>query len=300
MPQTTLEFAEASALNVGTMKIRILLGLTMLAAVLGVLWVDHHLEASGRCVALPLTVLLIVGAYKGFRELAQMAAAIRVKLLVVSGTVSTIALAAIPFWWRLISPGEPTGRIVLMVLGLILLAVFVEQMVRSRTDNAVQSVACTVLALTYVGAGLAMILAMRLVYGMAMLVVFLAGVKFTDIGAYFVGSAIGRHKLIPWLSPGKSWEGLIGGLIVGAAAAVCVHWALDVPIMTSWQAALFGIAMGMAGQLGDLCESLLKRSAQVKDSGNVLPEYGGILDILDSPLLAAPVAMLLLMVITGS
>ena len=300
MRQTTLEFAEESALNGVTMKIRILLGLTMLAAVLGVLWVDHYLESHGRPFSLPLTALLIVAAYKGFRELAQMAAATRVKLLPVSGIVSTIALAAIPFWWRLISPGEPTGRIVLMALGLILLAIFGEQMIRSRTNNALQCVACTVLALTYVGAGLAMILAMRTVYGVPVLLVFLAGVKCTDIGAYFVGSAIGRHKLIPWLSPGKSWEGLIGGLIAGAVAAACVHWALDVHIMTSWQAALFGIAMGLAGQLGDLCESLLKRSVQVKDSGNVLPEYGGILDILDSPLLAAPVAMLLLMVITGS
>ncbi|MCP4379805.1 MAG: phosphatidate cytidylyltransferase, partial [bacterium] len=110
-----------------------------------------------------------------------------------------------------------------------------------------------------------------------------------DIGAYFTGSAIGKHKLIPWLSPGKSWEGLIGGLVTAAGVSILItHLAgLEIAI---WQSAIFGVVIGLAGQFGDLCESLLKRSAKLKDSSKMVPEFGGILDIIDSPLLAAPVA----------
>jgi phosphatidate cytidylyltransferase len=119
--------------------------------------------------------------------------------------------------------------------------------------------------------------------------------KACDIGAYFVGSAIGKHKLIPWLSPGKSWEGLIGGValaaILGALAAQLSFDSAGFPV---WYGALVGITLGLVGQAGDLLESLLKRSTGVKNSGT-LPGFGGILDLIDSPLLVAPVAYWLVM-----
>ena len=114
--------------------------------------------------------------------------------------------------------------------------------------------------------------------------------KFTDIGAYFGGRAFGRHKLIFWLSPGKTWEGLGFGLItaglVGAAIAPAI------PGLSYFQAALFGVLIGGIGQCGDLLESMMKRDAEVKDSGTLVPGFGGVLDIIDSPLLAAPFAYL--------
>ena len=94
-------------------------------------------------------------------------------------------------------------QVALVVLGLSALAIFVEQMVRHRTEGAFCRVACTMLAVLYLGVGLALVLLIRMEHGVATLVLFVAAVKFTDIGAYFTGSAIGRHKLIPWLSPGK-------------------------------------------------------------------------------------------------
>jgi phosphatidate cytidylyltransferase len=136
-------------------------------------------------------------------------------------------------------------------------------------------------------------------WGVPLLAVFLTAVKCTDMVAYFVGSAVGRHKLIPWLSPGKSWEGLAGGLIGGAGAAMLAAWGLGAKALAIWQAAGLGVALGAAGQFGDLCESLLKRSVQAKDSGSAVPQYGGVLDILDSPLLAAPVAWAILSAIPG-
>jgi phosphatidate cytidylyltransferase len=172
--------------------------------------------------------------------------------------------------------------------------VFAEQMLRARTADAVRRVAVTLLAVVYLGAGAALLVATRTDFGVPALLLVLAAVKFTDIGAYFTGSFFGRHKLIPWLSPGKSWEGLAGGLAAGAGIAMLAAAVLGPETLTLAEAALLGVVLGLAGQFADLCESLLKRSADVKDAGAVVPEFGGVLDILDSPLLAAPVGYALL------
>jgi len=127
-------------------------------------------------------------------------------------------------------------------------------------------------------------------------------VKSADIGAYFSGVAMGRHKMCPWLSPGKTWEGFAGGValsaLVGLAAsllsgsdAAARHGvaAID-PVRGAWVAVL----LGMIGTLGDLLESLLKRGSGMKDSGRLLPGMGGLYDVFDSLLLAGPVAWWLL------
>jgi phosphatidate cytidylyltransferase len=121
-------------------------------------------------------------------------------------------------------------------------------------------------------------------------------VKFTDIGAYFGGRALGRRKLIPWLSPGKTWEGLFFGLLTAAAVGALCSTQLNTRTgyeMTWYKGAIFGAIIGGIGQLGDLLESLMKRDAEVKDSGSLIPGFGGVLDVIDSPLLAAPFAYLL-------
>jgi phosphatidate cytidylyltransferase len=113
-------------------------------------------------------------------------------------------------------------------------------------------------------------------------------VKCGDIGAYFTGMSIGRRKLIPWLSPGKTVEGGIGAVVWAAAAGAGLA-ALQ-PAIPMWVGVAGGAALGVVGAVGDLLESLLKREAGAKDSGHLLPGMGGALDVLDSPLLAAPVA----------
>jgi phosphatidate cytidylyltransferase len=120
-------------------------------------------------------------------------------------------------------------------------------------------------------------------------------VKFTDIGAYFGGRALGRRKLIPWLSPGKTWEGLFFGLLTaGIVGAICAPFVSPPNYhLQWWKGFIFGVVIGGIGQLGDLLESLMKRDAEVKDSGQLVPGFGGILDIIDSPLVAAPFAYLL-------
>lgn len=102
-----------------------------------------------------------------------------------------------------------------------------------------------------------------------------------DTGAYFTGSAIGRHKLAPKISPKKTWEGVFGGVAAAIGGVIALGAILDLPIAV-WEAALLGLALTVAGVLGDLFESWLKRKANVKDSGRIIPGHGGILDRIDS------------------
>ena len=113
-------------------------------------------------------------------------------------------------------------------------------------------------------------------------VVFLLAVTFsTDTAAYLVGKAIGKHPLAPTISPNKTWEGAIAGLVGAMVAAVVAAWALDLDASQPLIVTL-GALMGVAGQAGDLFESKLKRLAEVRESGSLLPGHGGVLDRLDS------------------
>jgi phosphatidate cytidylyltransferase len=115
----------------------------------------------------------------------------------------------------------------------------------------------------------------------------------SDTAAYFTGKAIGKHKLAPQISPGKTWEGTIAGIIGGVV--ICLLFTLDTPLqapLNYWQAVLLGVLVSVFGQVGDLVESLLKRNYGVKDSGNLMPGHGGILDRMDSVLFAGVVVYL--------
>jgi phosphatidate cytidylyltransferase len=106
-----------------------------------------------------------------------------------------------------------------------------------------------------------------------------------DIGAFFVGRSLGRHKLAPRVSPGKTWEGAIGGLAAVAVVALIGSLHFGLPVA---QGVMFGFAIGIFSIVGDLTESMFKRSAGLKDSGRLLPGHGGILDRIDSVTAAAP------------
>jgi phosphatidate cytidylyltransferase len=111
-----------------------------------------------------------------------------------------------------------------------------------------------------------------------------------DTGAYFIGRARGKHKLAPAISPAKTWEGAIGGLVSAILAAIVIATVLELIsvkvgtpfVFRYWQIILLGFLVSLFAQLGDLVESLLKRNMGVKESGNLLPGHGGILDRFDS------------------
>jgi len=109
-----------------------------------------------------------------------------------------------------------------------------------------------------------------------------------DSAAYYVGKNFGRHKLSPVVSPGKTWEGTAGSLVIsGIAGVTYLHFMF--PQVAPWQAALLCLVANVAGQVGDLCESAIKRGAGVKDSSNLVPGHGGWLDRVDSSLFSIPV-----------
>ena len=124
-----------------------------------------------------------------------------------------------------------------------------------------------------------------------------------DSGAYCCGSLLGRHKLFPRISPGKSWEGSIGGFVFVAAAAALIWYLTDLYGVNDlqlnlWQWIGLGLVVAVFGTWGDLVESLFKRTLGIKDSGNILPGHGGMLDRFDSSLLAIPAAVVYLYTLT--
>lgn len=125
--------------------------------------------------------------------------------------------------------------------------------------------------------------------GLMLVVAIIAIIAATDIGAYFTGKRFGKHKLAPAISPNKTWEGLGGGIVCAAIVTMLLH---PLPLSTP---ALFlcGIVLALLAQTGDLLESWVKRRAGVKDSGNLIPGHGGLLDRVDGYLLAAPAYALL-------
>ncbi len=278
------------------MKIRILLGAVMIAAVAVVLFLDWGMERTGVLGAwaagLPMAMMVLFLIPPAFWEISRLARGAGLGVLRVSGLLGSFGLGLWPYWGRLLWK-QGAGDSPVALTGLLMLPIFAEQMIRFRTADALRRIAATALAMLYLGVGAAAMLSIRMTWGVPILVLFLVAVKFTDMGAYFVGSAIGRHKLVPWLSPGKSWEGLFGGLAVGAVASAAMAWVLGMGSVFGLAAA-FGVIVGAAGQFADLCESLLKRSVQVKDSGAAVPQFGGVLDILDSLLLSAPLAWVIL------
>ena len=134
--------------------------------------------------------------------------------------------------------------------------------------------------------------------GSLRLVTIISCVVVSDISAYAVGSQLGRHKLAPLISPSKTWEGLMGSVVfAGVAGALFGTFLLDVPW---WVGVILGALLALGGTLGDLVESLIKRDAGIKDMSNFLPGHGGVMDRLDSMLVAVPVGWLVLHLALGA
>jgi phosphatidate cytidylyltransferase len=187
-----------------------------------------------------------------------------------------------------------TSFLILFVLGLCLRQFF------SRSNTAgILAISTTLFGLMYVPWLLNFIQKINFfpgVDGRYYLIFFVVITKFSDTGAYSVGSLIGRHKMIPRISPGKTWEGFGGALLVSTLASlVFVHFlGHKMPGMNWKHAIVLGLVLSTCAVVGDLIESLFKREAGVKDSGKFFPGIGGILDLLDSLLFNAPIMYLYL------
>lgn len=191
----------------------------------------------------------------------------------------------------------PQQRLPLLEIGIsvALLVSLPTLFFRKKLEGAMLDWSLTMAIALYVGWPMSFLLLLRgyqagLSDGLWWLFMVFGGVWGFDTGAFFAGHFFGRHKLAPQISPGKTWEGVFGGLIFSVAAALLFT---TLPMGVPWyQAAPFGVVLGVAAVLGDLAESLIKRQTHVKDSGQLMPGHGGMLDRLDSILFAVLVVFL--------
>jgi phosphatidate cytidylyltransferase len=184
---------------------------------------------------------------------------------------------------------------------VVLMVSFVVQSLQfEKPGRTMAKIAGTVLVVAYVGLLGSFTLQLRWfegrLQGIVALVFLVATAKGADTGAYAMGRLAGRHQLWPSLSPKKTVEGAVGGLIFGVAAALIVaaiaRYILKIPTLEWKVAALYGLVIGAVAQLGDLMESMIKRDCERKDASAVVPGFGGVLDVIDSLIFAGPVAYL--------
>ena len=186
--------------------------------------------------------------------------------------------------------GARTGGLVWMlggVLATFVLAFALNALAKTRAPSTV-AIGATVLGAAWIGFGLGHLLLLRQLHPHGRLLAFtvLLTVFTADTFAYFGGRLLGRHKLAPTLSPGKTWEGLVIGSAAGVFVAFVALYDTRHEYLAVWQAVLLGFVVVIAAVMGDLFESMLKRDMQVKDTGRLLGGHGGILDRVDALLFA--------------
>ncbi|MCG6955816.1 MAG: phosphatidate cytidylyltransferase [Gemmatimonadetes bacterium] len=283
------------------------LGKRVFVAVLGIPTVLGLLYVGGWAVGVPLALMAALGV----REIGRLAAAHGVQPFRWLGMLGAAALVLAAVQWPSFVQYAPWA---LSILGVVLAVSMVAMLFsRSPKEHPLGSVAVTVFGVAYLGLSLASVVlldAMPAARGWsgveesrwagAMVVLLpIAATWIGDAAAYFAGSAWGRRKLAPRISPKKSWVGLWTELAAAALAGVAWMEAARtvlprMPVRGAATAAVLGIALGLGAVLGDLVESLFKREAGVKDSGSVFPGHGGVLDRLDALVFTLPLAYVLL------
>lgn len=218
----------------------------------------------------------------------------RVPIVAMALGLSLSGLLLASFQW----PDLISERVVLL-LGLMAVLMYRLGSRRSLSQSLIDS-AVLIFGILYIGLTLGHLLLTRAQEGGQFLIFFVVLVTWaSDTGAYYVGRTLGRHRLAPMVSPNKTVEGLIGGLVLAVLLALAARaWFL--PSFTVADCLATGVLLSLAGSLGDLAESVLKRSAGVKDSGTILPGHGGMLDRLDSLLFTAPVFYYYVLFVKGS
>lgn len=283
----------------------------ILSLVFGLLFWDFHYPLRGTSGLVLVPLLLVCSAGAAWETLDLLASNdLRPATWAVwTGTLLMPLLACRPIARHLLGlpPGDfdPIATLGWPMVGMAIavVVVFASEMLRYREPGRTMiQVGAGVLVVAYVGVNLAFIAGLRLFHshgwGMVAFISTVLLVKLADVGAYVVGKTLGRNKLVPKLSPGKTVEGLLGGLVAACLAGVATGWWLAPALTgssaalggTAWRWAVLGLLLACAGLLGDLAESMIKRDMRRKDSSRWLPGLGGVLDILDSILFAAPVA----------
>lgn len=275
------------------MGTRIVYGSLLTILAVGMFYGDHEI---GWPYPFLLCVSLLLGVL-GSAEFVRMIPLVRrPRWSIVAGS---IVLMLLPHWiglWSKLLPTAPSSW--LLPIGLVLVLLFMAEMIHFREPgNAVNRLGNAALIVMYLGVLPGFLIDIRLTQydaltGTLGLVLAVFVPKSCDIGAYFTGSLIGRHRMSPVLSPKKTWEGTAGGVTLSILVALAVQ-AYHPIIPGGWlSAAAFGAAVGVAGLIGDLAESMIKRDCGVKDAAQLIPGFGGVLDVIDSIIFAAPLVYL--------
>jgi len=257
-------------------------------------WIDGSLTASAPKRAVQGTLFCILIALLTIPaqlELSKLAAAKNLKIFTPVVAVASILFATSRYWPQLINLSQATY--LLLLSAFTLLTLLLCQYIRCGTSGVLANCGANYFCVCYLGLFSSLVLAVRIDFGFWPLLMFVFVIKSADIGAYAIGSLFGKHKFSPKISPGKTWEGMAGAAVT--AVVVAVSFAVCCGIMAWPPAVAFGLCFAFIGQMGDLVESMIKRDAEQKDSANKVPGFGGILDIIDSPLVAAPFAYLFFM-----
>jgi phosphatidate cytidylyltransferase len=280
------------------LKYRLLLGTLMTIVFVGLMVLDGWLDGSlagrghGHIQGTILCAFMILLMLPAQLELSKLAQAAGYRIFTIITIPASMLLATCWYWPQLFCIDK--AIYVLFVSAFAVSAVFLYQANRFGTQGVLGNCGASFLSLLYLGLLSAFTLGLRVDFGVWALLMFVFAVKTADIGAYAIGRLLGKHKFSPVISPGKTWEGMAGAVIFAAATGSIFAFASG--IMALWAGAIFGVVFAFIGQLGDLAESMIKREAQQKDSSHSVPGFGGVLDVIDSPLIAAPFAYLFFMV----
>lgn len=269
------------------LKTRLWMGSILILLALGITIVDGYLMPYA-------PILLITAVLAGFWSTREIIGLLPTKPHRALTTFSVI-LVLLANW---IGPSlllSPPWPYVIAAMTVVMLGTMLFEASRFREPNGVViRLAYTFWIVGYVGMLSSCFLQLRWLPGKASLTALLLGIfipKMCDTFAYFTGRLVGRHRMTPILSPKKTWEGAAGGL----AGAVLTTWIIQswpgsyaLPL-NAWQTVLLGLSVGLAGMLGDLMESMIKRDCEAKDASQAMPGFGGLLDVLDSILFSAPI-----------
>jgi len=239
-----------------------------------------------------LLLILIVITFAQL-ELANLISKTGAKIFKPVTIISSILLAT-GWYWSQFAGEESTHQISFQLLYTIFVMAFsflflmIYQARKYATENVIANCGANCFSIFYLGLLVSFILGIRLDFGIKHFLLFAFTVKSADIGAYAIGRLFGKRKWMPAISPNKTIEGLAGAaifsMVVGSILSICFG------IMPWWLGSVFGLIFAFVGQLGDLAESMIKRDASQKDASDSVPGFGGVLDIVDSLLPAAPLA----------
>jgi len=289
---------------------RVLIGLSLIVVLLGVLYLDEWF-APWFPLWLLLSALAMGAAAMELAGLLAAAGCHPSMNSVLGGVLALVAANWMPHVADTLNaraqPGslavEPLDPLTVLAwplltfVGVLMVSFVVQSIQFVKPGRTMVTIAGTVLVVAYVGLLGSFVLQMRWFegpyHGLVPLIMLFATAKGADTGAYFVGRIAGRHKLWPSLSPNKTVEGALGGMLFAVLFALLVTGVagdlLHLPALSGLESVGFGVLVGLAAQLGDLMESMIKRDSERKDASSAVPGFGGVLDILDSLLFAGPV-----------